>query len=220
MAAINPVLAEDAVTKEVCPLPKAGEVFLLRRSDMWFQSGSSRAVCKGTGSLSLSSDRMVFIAETDKNNQEFGSYEVPLSSIRTQIFQQPIFGCNYLELRVDTSDASVTGDGNFPVYLYFYKGGAGTFLRVFYRLFAEIERQRAQRDGRAGGAKGNLGNLASVMLANSTGYADSDDPTTFYLQQPHVVGGGTTSEVGMQQGGPPAGTQQGPPPSGGPTAET
>eukprot|EP00392_Amoebophrya_sp_AT5.2_P003855 g3860.t1 len=181
---INPTLAEDQVTKELFPLPRPGEVFILKRQNIFFESGSRRAICKAMGLFMLSSQRFVFVAQKDKNKADFGSFEIPLEGILKQEFQQPIFGCNYLELQVTSGDPQVTGDTNFPVYLYFYEGGAGTFLTVFFKFFVEVQRRRG-----ASGTDNALAQVAVQLVNNRHAYVDQSDPSTFYLQQPNAGGG-------------------------------
>ncbi|CAD7963430.1 unnamed protein product [Amoebophrya sp. A120] len=180
---INPTLAEDQVTKELFPLPRPGEVFILKRENIFFESASRKARCKALGLFMLSSQRFVFVAQKDKNNEDFGSFEIPMDSILKQEFQQPIFGCNYLELQVTSTDPSITGDTNFPIYLYFYEGGAGTFLQVFFKFFVEVQRRRGEANSQNG-----LAQVAVQLVNNRHAYVDRSDPSTFYLQQPQTAG--------------------------------
>ena len=200
---INPIMAEDQISGELVPLPQPGEIFVLKRDHIYFQSGSRKNVCKAMGCFLLSSARLVFVAVDQKNKKDFGAFEMPLGDILEQVFQQPIFGCNYLELKMVSKTPEVTGDAEFPVYLYFYEGGAGSFLNCFYRFFAAIEEERSRRPraGQAGGGAQNLAGVARSVMNNRSAFADRTDPTTFYLQQPQVAGGSGGGAAGSEGGG-------------------
>ncbi len=72
---INVTLAREE-GGDLFPLPKQGEVFVCKREAIFFQSASKKLVCKGMGLFLMSSCRFVFIAQKDKNREDFGSFEV------------------------------------------------------------------------------------------------------------------------------------------------
>lgn len=184
---INVPLARDEATSELFPLPRPNEVFVCKRENVYFQSASSTAVCKGMGLFLMSSCRLVFIAQKDKNKEDFLSFEIPLSGIRSHEFRQPIFGCNYLEVSTRSEQPEIHSCQHFPVYLYFYSGGAGVFLEIFWRLVGEVERERGRTGSTLssdGGESSNYAGAARNLLQNASAFVDRTDPSVFYLQQP------------------------------------
>ncbi len=85
-----------------------------------------------------------------------------------------------------SSQPEVHGCEKFPIYLYFYQGGAGTFLEIFWRLYGEVERER-ERNTSPNNDAGGYTNMANTILQNRDAFVDRTDPSVFYLTQPRVV---------------------------------
>ena len=106
--------------------------------------------------------------------------DLPLTYIRGDRFNQPVFGCNNLSGECWPTREGGGPGGSFPplrYYLYFKEGGVGTFLPLYFQ-FMEQARQtaRAQQLSPAAAAEIN-GGIA-------TAFVDPSDPTTLFLTQP------------------------------------
>jgi hypothetical protein len=125
------------------------------------------------------------------------SLSLPLSCARTLFLSQ---GANFLQCTV----APVPGRGlesPATAKLYFFSGGAGTFLRVFFALMDKY--QRAPEPARAAW-------LAPAQMQSwmtqQTAYVDPSDPSRLFLAQP------TVAQMPQQQGQQPAYSGGGPTP--------
>lgn len=173
---INPVLTTDVSSGELIPLPKQGETFVLKRKDIIFEVKlpGGKGKLKAKGIFYLTSQRMVFVAHEKKNREDFGAFEAPLSLIKKQSFEQPIFGANYLELHVDTGEND-TMCGICVTYFSFYSGGCGTFLPIFSRIMKELRNR-----------PGSLDAAISEIHQTNTAYVDQSDPSVLYVVQPQA----------------------------------
>merc|ERR1712046_153862 len=92
-------------------------------------------------------------------------------------FNQPIFGANYLSgLAIPSAtDVSAALLGGKPARfsLTFNDGGCGTFVGIFYKLLAELDKE-----------SGTVRRAAEDGSLNSVAYVDPSDPSTLYLSQP------------------------------------
>ena len=136
--ALNPPLLPGAAL----PLPVAGETFVLHRRGIQLDAevlGMRKYQHKGD--LFLSTLRMVFVRDARASTGWFGlggeapsdlvAYDLPLSLVRSERFNQPIFGCNNVE-GVCLPLPGTPADTHFR--LSFYEGGVGTFLPLFFDL--------------------------------------------------------------------------------------
>lgn len=61
--------------------------------------------------------------------------------IRNERFNQPLFGCNNLSMNVATTND--WGNANeFSAKFEFRKGGAQTFLRIFWKVMSGVNETR------------------------------------------------------------------------------
>jgi len=91
----------------------------------------------------------------------------------------------------------VTGNARFPVYLYFYQGGAGTFLNIFWRLhhaaMKELEEERANEGAVP---SSGMGSVATNLIQGRQAFSDASDPSVVFLRQPNVRQRRSTAGVG------------------------
>ena len=148
--ALNPPLLPGAAL----PLPVAGETFVLHRRGIQLDAevlGMRKYQHKGD--LFLSTLRMVFVRDARASTGWFGlggeapsdlvAYDLPLSLVRSERFNQPIFGANNMTGCVPPLDQA-PGDGVYKWCISFRNGGVGTFLPFFFRLLEEMRRRMAQ----------------------------------------------------------------------------
>ena len=115
------------------PAPMPGEVFVLSRRGIAFSAKDSAGSQKfeARGSLWLSTLRVVFVA--DRPQGGFGALDLPLATMRSESFNQPIFGANNMTgTSPPLPDSACAGDITW--YLGFKDGGVGTFLPLFFSL--------------------------------------------------------------------------------------
>lgn len=61
--------------------------------------------------------------------------------IRNERFNQPVFGCNNLSMNVVSNDTWGTNI-EFTAKFEFRKGGAQTFLRIFWKVMSGVNETR------------------------------------------------------------------------------
>mmetsp|Transcript_12537 Transcript_12537/g.24180 ORF Transcript_12537/g.24180 Transcript_12537/m.24180 type:complete len:213 (+) Transcript_12537:87-725(+) len=176
--AINPVLAQDSTSGDLFPCPQGGEAFVLKRDAIDFEVTLPRGgKLKGRGCFYLSSIRIVFVALERSSRADFKSFEIPLTALRQQKFEQPIFGANYLSGIAFPLDGDPNGllAGGAKFSLTFNHGGCGTFLPLFFQLLAERQQPVSSPGVTQAAQDGRLDQVAFV---------DPSDPSTLYLSQP------------------------------------
>mmetsp|Transcript_41075 Transcript_41075/g.114160 ORF Transcript_41075/g.114160 Transcript_41075/m.114160 type:complete len:222 (-) Transcript_41075:100-765(-) len=183
--AVNPVLAQDGVSGELFPLPQSEESFVLKRDGIDFECKLARGgKLWGRGCFFLSSKRLVFVASERSARADFKSFEIPLATLRSPSFQQPIFGANYLEGGAVPAEnaapeaAAILGTAPAPFSLTFNCGGCGTFLPLFFKLMAEVQERQQQA------AASGVVQAAQEGRLNQVAYVDPSDPSVLYLSQP------------------------------------
>jgi len=178
---INPVLSRDS-RGELLPLPKhGGESFLVSRKEIQFEAKlpGGRGKLSGKGVMYLTSHRLVMVVHSKKNRDDFCAFEVPLLQVRKYSFEQPIFGCNYLDVYVDMTpgeDDQIMG--TCECKFAFYNGGAGTFLPVFFTVMKEAKNPDAMP---------HVISQIHQAIQGHQAYCDSNDPSTLYVVQPQMV---------------------------------
>jgi hypothetical protein len=99
------------------------------------------------GKLYVTTIRMVFVASNPDVNSDFCSFDIPLSNVRGEKFNQPIFGCNNLS----GSCLPLPGfNGSISWVLAFKSGGVGRLLSVLQDLLVR------NRTGRPEAPEGEL----------------------------------------------------------------
>jgi len=181
--ALNPPLLPGSLL----PLPVNGETFVLQRKGIQLDAdilGVRKYQHKG--SLYLSTLRMVFVKDPSAGVGWFGmggetpsdmiTFDLPLSLVRNEKFNQPIFGCNNVEgvcLPLPGTPA------NTHFRLSFYEGGVGTFLPLFFDL---LNRNRLGPVHSPSGLGGDFTSQLQSGRFMQAAYIDPNDPTTLYIQ--------------------------------------
>jgi len=198
---LNPPLLASGV-----PLGLADEWFLLEREELEVAletrvAGLGRQTLK-RARLFLTTKRLVAVAPA-ATAAGLRALELPLAGLSAEAFVQPLFGCNYLEALVAPARGGGLEAAAAPprARVYFLRGGAGTFLRVF---FATMGRLRAGGDAEARAAA-LAPPAAARWLGEMVAFADPADPSRLFLAQP---------EAGAAAGGGAAGAAAAPPPAG------
>jgi hypothetical protein len=104
--------------------------------------GSDGRVCmklSKNGKLYVTTIRMVFVASNPDLNSDFFSFDIPLSNVRDEAFNQPVFGCNNLS---GTCLPLPGFSGSISWVVAFKSGGVGTLLPLLQDL---LSRNRSGR---------------------------------------------------------------------------
>eukprot|EP00330_Aristerostoma_sp_ATCC50986_P000939 CAMPEP_0114587480 /NCGR_PEP_ID=MMETSP0125-20121206/10432_1 /TAXON_ID=485358 ORGANISM="Aristerostoma sp., Strain ATCC 50986" /NCGR_SAMPLE_ID=MMETSP0125 /ASSEMBLY_ACC=CAM_ASM_000245 /LENGTH=116 /DNA_ID=CAMNT_0001783417 /DNA_START=42 /DNA_END=392 /DNA_ORIENTATION=- len=114
--ALNPPINQNGQ-----PMRVEGEYFVLHRKDMEIEAkvdGFSKK--KGKGTLYVTTARLVFVNKNHAKDS-FKSFDMPMLNIYDEKFEQPIFGANYLSIKVKPLHNLLPGDSK--VKLWFMSGG-------------------------------------------------------------------------------------------------
>jgi hypothetical protein len=163
------------------PAPMANEVFVLARSGIHFTAKSGRTKAEGSGQLFLSTLRMVFVAEGSSGT----SFDMPLATLYSESFNQPIFGANNLTGKSPPLDLP-EGSDHYKWCISFRNGGVGTFLPFFFRLLQEMRsrmQQAAQPQANATVQAEPIPEAIAQGLVQAA-FVDPSDPTKFYISMP------------------------------------
>eukprot|EP00802_Teleaulax_amphioxeia_P021614 Tamp_21983.p1 GENE.Tamp_21983~~Tamp_21983.p1 ORF type:complete len:225 (-),score=15.57 Tamp_21983:214-888(-) len=205
--ALNPPLIPGGTL----PLPVNGETFVLQRKGIQLDAdilGVRKYQHKGC--LYLSTLRMVFVKDPNSSPGWFGlggeapsdmiAYDLPLSLVRNEKFNQPIFGCNNIE---GVSLPLPGTPANTHFRLSFYEGGVGTFLPLFFDL---LNRNRV---GPAHAPTGMGSDFTSAVQSGrfmQAAYVDPNDPSTLFLtRQPAAPDANSLTREDYYRHGPTGG---------------
>jgi hypothetical protein len=172
---LNPILYSP-----IQPARIQGEVFLLSRTGVSCNIKTEGfPELSASGQLVLTTQRIVFVPTKKQalgGGMFFESFELPLTSMSNEKFNQPIFGANNLTGTVQpVSGGGLPGPASFKIT--FKEGGCGTFLHFFIRALKEI---RSSPEYRTLGVAAASGLLQSQAAA----FVDPNDPTVIFLAQP------------------------------------
>ena len=172
---INPIL--NTTTHE--PLRMEGEYFIIRRNDIEYELLTEQSgKYSGLGYLILTSVRIVIVSN-DLNNLAFHSFEMPLSNIYGEAYNQPFFGKNYLSGTCQALFASPIGKVTFKIW--FKQNACGTLVPIFYNLIDSLRHnQNKKHDQHIMTALKN-GDFNTIFAI------DPDDPSTIYSIQPEAI---------------------------------
>jgi hypothetical protein len=176
MPVVNPTLMRDILSGTTVPSLFPGETLILKRENVQLSVKSeSFGKLSGSGDLFLSNSRIIFCCKSSRNPSTLGAYEIPLSEIAHESFEQPIFGANYIR-----GDARTPGTMNPPDTwkLVFLNGGCGTLLPVLDQLLTRV---RASVSGNANTA------IICVDPSNVVGYIDPSDPSVVYIPESRLL---------------------------------
>jgi hypothetical protein len=134
--ALNPPLLPDGR-----PAGLLGEWNVLeRRGVVAALSGTGRRPLKAAGRLVLTTVRLVFVVTAPGG--ELRAFDVPLQGITGEVFKQPVFGANRLEMDVAPVPGRGLDEVGSPVHvtLTFNEGGCNTLLKLYFRLLDTVRR--------------------------------------------------------------------------------
>ena len=124
----------------------------------------------------LTSCRVICV---NQKSSAFKAFDLPLSLISNEGFEQPIFGANYIRGTCKPLLNSLPGDIYFKIWLM--NGGCGTFAPAYLKMVASCKRNRGR------GAEQSVINSYQNTGGKRTAYIDPNDPSVIYLQQPEVA---------------------------------
>jgi hypothetical protein len=130
--------------------------------------------------------RMVFVATPavkDRSGHQFSAFDMPVSYISGEKFNQPIFGANNVSgTCAPIQEMGIQGPTTFK--LTFRHGGCGTFLHSFLRLMAEARQAQARATAMA--ATAFTQQIVSGQFQQQA-YVDPNDPSVIFVSQPAAV---------------------------------
>lgn len=176
---LNPPLNHD-----FSPAPVAGELFVMHRDNVDFEAsliGDDGQICMKlfkNGKLYVTTIRMVFVASNPDVNSDFCSFDIPLSNVRGEQFNQPIFGCNNLS-GMCLPLPGFSGSINWVIA--FKSGGVGRLLSVLQDL---LVRNRTGRPEAPEGINQEFEMRVMNGGMSEVGFVDPHDPTVIYASQP------------------------------------
>ena len=174
----NPALGSDGR-----PAPMPGEVFVLSRRGIAFSAKDSATSQKfeARGSLWLSTLRVVFVA--DRPQGGFSAFDLPLATMRSEKFNQPIFGANNMTGQSPPLDQPVE-NGQYKWCISFRNGGVGTFLPFFFRLLQEMRHRMQPQQQQQPVVQAEPIPQAIAQGLVQAAFVDPADPTKFYVSMP------------------------------------
>ena len=119
----------------------------------------------------LTSCRVICV---NQKSSAFKAFDLPLSLISNEGFEQPIFGANYIRGTCKPLLNSLPGDIYFKIWLM--NGGCGTFAPAYLKMVASCKRNRGR------GAEQSVINSNQNTGGKCTAYIDPTDPSVIYLQ--------------------------------------
>uniref|UniRef100_A0A7S2I5W5 Uncharacterized protein n=1 Tax=Haptolina brevifila TaxID=156173 RepID=A0A7S2I5W5_9EUKA len=173
------------------PVPMAGEFFFLSRDGISFSAKSGGTEVKCSGTLYLSTLRMVVVADQSSHSSSIwaalgmanranavSGFDMPLATLYGEGFNQPIFGANNMTGTSPPLDGSGFVE-DIKWCISFNNGGVGTFLPLFFRLLAEM-RQRLSQDAPTNQSSHSPVEVQSMVNA---AFVDPSDPTRLFVPQ-------------------------------------
>lgn len=176
-----PLEMQDPRITNGIPEAMEGEYFVLARDGIKFSASSGRTKLSASGTLYLSTLRMVVVCN---QGSSFNGFDMPLATMQNERFNQPIFGANNMTGSNPPLDGSGF-EGDIKWTIYFNHGGVGTFLPFFFRLLQDM-RARMQQQQQQSAAVGM--NMVDVQSMVQGAFVDPSDPTRLYV--PEAKGSG------------------------------
>lgn len=119
------------------------------------------------------------ICLNNKNHNAFKAFDLPISLISKEGFEQPIFGANYI--CGECKPLMNILPGNIKFKIWFMNGGCGTFAPAYLKMVASCRRNKYR------GIEQKLMNSVQNGSYRKTAYIDPNDPSVIYLQQPQLA---------------------------------
>lgn len=161
------------------PLRMEGEYFIIRRDDCEFEFVTEHSgKYKAKGFVILSSVRLIAVS-SDHNNINFKAFEMPLSNIYGEAYNQPFFGRNYLSGTCQSLFASPLGKVTFRIW--FTSNDCGTIVPALYNLLDSLRHNQNRNHDK------NILNGLKNGDFNSIFAIDPKDPSFIYTVQPEAI---------------------------------
>ena len=160
------------------PLRVEGEYFVMKRGGAEFEFKVERgSKYTGKGEMILTTCRVICL--NNKNNSAFKAFDLPISLISQEGFEQPIFGANYICGKCKPLMNILPGNISFKIW--FMNGGCGTFAPAYLKMVASCRRNKNR------GIEQKLMSTVQNGTYRKTAYIDPNDPSVIYLQQPQLA---------------------------------
>jgi len=170
--ALNPPLTQNGD-----PCRVEGEFFIMKRDGIEFEmkvENGNKYTAKGFCLLTTS---RVVCVNKDKSSL-FKCFDLPISYISKETFEQPIFGSNYIGGVCNPLFNLLPGNIKFKIW--FTQGGCGTFVPAFFDVISKVKKSKNNR------IDDKYMNKFSEGFANNA-YIDKSDPSVIYYEQPSIV---------------------------------
>ena len=176
---LNPLFS---ATGQVVRMP--GEYLVLSRPDCEFDLLIGSRPFKGTGSVILTSFRVVIVNTDAKTMSKWRAIDLPLPLIYNEVFEKPIFASHRFEGRCKSLDPTLEGIINFMIYMK--KGTVDLVEAVYKDLVGKVRSQQYSK---------NLNVQFQSLLATCVYHKtevipkQKDDPAyVFNMQPPAYMG--------------------------------
>ncbi|UVC49705.1 hypothetical protein MACK_003815 [Theileria orientalis] len=178
---LNPVLCQDIHNKVLLPLCTTGEAYVLSRPKTKVTLELSTRKLVGFGDTIMTTHRIVFIKNQDKDFKKgFSSIDVPFSHLENPRFEQPLFGTNHMKfiLKSDRNGAHpLESEGELKIF--FVTGGADLFLKLFFSFYAKFRNNPNLMSS---------ANPMTEMEGDFCAFVDPSDTSHVYYTQPQTSG--------------------------------
>mmetsp|Transcript_14236 Transcript_14236/g.17244 ORF Transcript_14236/g.17244 Transcript_14236/m.17244 type:complete len:188 (-) Transcript_14236:139-702(-) len=181
---LNPTLARHPANNMPIPAAFDNEIILLHRDgiDLEVDLTPGGQKWSGRGVIFVTNIRLVFIAK--KPTAQLTAFDIPLVYIRGEKFNQPIFGCNNLQLDCFSVPAGGPGGSAPPhsIRAYFKEGGCGTFLPAFFNVL-EMGRNSQYEDREVHTHQWSQPTFNADIARDfmQKAFVDPSDPSTIYV---------------------------------------
>ena len=160
------------------PCRVEGEYFIMKRIGIEFEmkiENGSKYTAKGY--MILTTARIVCVNKDDKSL--FKCFDLPLSLISKESFEQPIFGSNYLYGFCKPLMNLLPGVIRYKIW--FTEGGCGTFVPAFFNVLGNLRKNENKSPD------SKFINMVSNGTFAKSAYIDPNDPSILYVEQPSTI---------------------------------
>ena len=178
-ATAPPTMENPALSANRLPEQIAGEMIMLSRAGIEFTAKSGAHKFHAHGDLYVTTLRVVFVAS--RASGSFQAFDLPLATMRSEKFNQPIFGANNLSGTTPPLAGSTGLADDINWKIAFNNGGAGTFLHIFFRLLVEMRQRMAAPAAEMVYEHNVQQNLPQAVVTQvvQAAFVDPSDPTKY-----------------------------------------
>lgn len=110
------------------------------------------------------------------------AFDIPLSLMSDDKFEQPIFGANYMRGTVQPMYGLIPGPAKYK--FWFMNGGCSKFLKAYHHIVNKLRAEMAKKTyNQTFVPQFASGNFQEQFVA----FADANDPSVLYVSQPPVA---------------------------------